>query len=629
MESFFTRYKNALVLMIVLLAQVVLLAMQVRRPAPNMPDGHNVRLWRFWVASVVTPPEKLAHEVGSGLRGIWSKYIYLRHLREENDNLRDENTRLRLEQAGLAEDAVEGQRLREMLEFRAQYIDKTLPAQVVGTSGTDQAHVIYIDKGTKDGIRPQMPVITPDGVVGKVKNVFPGTAQVLLISDQTSGAGVMLQTTRIRGVMKGNASGEPQIINISPDDRIKPGELVLTSGGDEVYPRGLPVGVVDRVVPDPETSYVNVVVKPNANLSRLEEVMVITGISDKMPFALEKDMMQSEVDALAEKQRASDILSEKLPSIRDEDSPESKLAAQGDSESASTASAGGSEGGPARPMRPPQPLHPDRYTPGAAPTAENLTPGAAPPGLHRDLSQDASAATPPRPAKSSTTSDSGATSANSAPTSSESAPVSRFPAKPHPATSTTAETNSAAPATSTSTASGTSTPKPAAGTPATTAGNGTVASHPLTRPATTSSSGIPLPLQPAYPTASRTQPAVGAGSSATTSGSSVGSTAAAAIPKPVTKPTIGVSPSTTAVASGATTSTGVARTASSTPTASHRISIPATTAADGILTPAGMGLIGTPRPKPAAPATTPATAPSAGTQSAPARQPAQTPPGGR
>src|SRR5271163_972749 len=382
MESFFIRYRNALVLMLVVLAQVVLLAMQVRRPAPGLPDGHNVRLWRYLVAGVVTPPERLAHNIGLSLRGVWSNYIYLRHLREQNQSLQAEIDRLRLEQASLAEDARAGQRLREMLDFRGRYIDKTVPAQVIGTAGTDQSQVIYIDKGSKDGLRVQMPVITPDGIIGKVKNVFPGTAQVLLISDQTSGTGVVLETTRIRGVMKGNASGQLQMINISPDERIQAGEPVVTSGGDQVYPPGMPVGVVDRVVADPETSYVNVVVKPNADLSRIEEVLVVTAFSDKMPFAQEKDIQQSEVDAEQLKQRAADVLSEKLPSVRDPNAPEKAPGSEDDSDAPTTADAGD----PARPMQPPPPIHPDRYTPGQAPPAGNLTPGAAPPGLHRETS---------------------------------------------------------------------------------------------------------------------------------------------------------------------------------------------------------------------------------------------------
>src|SRR5271170_5501595 len=115
MESLFGRYKNALVLMLVLLAQVVLLAMQVRRPAPGMPDGHNVRLWRYLVTSVITPPEQLAHNIGKSFRNVWSNYIYLHDLRQQNLSLKQENDRLRLEQASLAQDAQAGQRLRELL----------------------------------------------------------------------------------------------------------------------------------------------------------------------------------------------------------------------------------------------------------------------------------------------------------------------------------------------------------------------------------------------------------------------------------------------------------------------------------------------------------------------------------
>src|SRR5271163_43237 len=430
MESFFIRYRNALVLMLVVLAQVVLLAMQVRRPAPDLPDGHNVRLWRYVVASVVTPPERLAHNIGLSLRGVWSNYINLRHLREQNQNLQAQVDRLRLEQASLAEDARAGERLREMLDFRGRYIDTTAPAQVIGTSGTDQSKVIYIDRGSKDGLKPQMPVMTPDGVIGKVKDVFPHAAQVVLISDQTSGTGVVLETTRIRGVMKGNASGQPQMINISPDERIQPGEPVMTSGGDQVYPPGMPVGVVERVVPDPETSYVNVIIKPNSDLARLEEVLVVTAFSDKMPFAQEKDMAQSELDALAQKQRASDILSEKLPSVRDPNAPEKAPGSEDDSDAPTTADAGD----PARPMQPPPPIHPDRYTPGQAPPAENLTPGAAPPGLHRETSAATNGEASSAP-KSGTNAGSGASTAD---TERVVAPTSRFPQKVAPATAASA-----------------------------------------------------------------------------------------------------------------------------------------------------------------------------------------------
>ena len=154
----------------------------------------------------------------------------------------------RLEEDSMAEDARQGQRLQALLGFKEKYVYKTVAAQVIGTSGTEQSQVLLIDKGSKDGIKPDMPVITPDGIVGKTRDVFRHTSQVLEISDSTSGAGVILEKTRIRGVLRGDTWGQPEIVNVSPDERIQRGEPVLTSGGDAIYPRGLAVGTVDRTV---------------------------------------------------------------------------------------------------------------------------------------------------------------------------------------------------------------------------------------------------------------------------------------------------------------------------------------------------------------------------------------------
>ena len=123
---------------------------------------------------------------------------------------------------------------------------------------------------------------------------------MLVISDQTSGAGVLLESTRLRGVLRGNALGQPQIINMLPDERVKPGERVITSGGDQIYPRGLRVGVVDQVVPDTSNPpYIDIVIKPAANLGHLEELLVITEASDRMPPTAQQDLAQSAAEGAA------------------------------------------------------------------------------------------------------------------------------------------------------------------------------------------------------------------------------------------------------------------------------------------------------------------------------------------
>jgi rod shape-determining protein MreC len=368
MEPFFSRYRNLLVLVAVLLLQIIGLAVQVRRPMTmEGKDVRQVRLARYWAVSLVAPFERAFLYTGQGIRGTWNGYIGLRHVYQRNQELQAEMDRLRLEQSSLAEDARQGQRLQKLLGFKQQYIYQTVAAQVIGSSGTDQSRVLYLDKGAADGLRADMPVITPDGVVGKLRDVFPHTAQVLEINDQSSGLGIILEKTRLRGILRGSATGQPEIIDILPDERIQPGEPVITSGGDQVYPRGLPVGVVDRVVNDPErTPYVAVLVRPAANLSSLEEVLVITQIGNTLPATEAADIITSE-------QKAADILAQRLPgaNIAQPAAGANGVGPDGQPLKAADPNA------PPPPVQPSLPLHPDRFTPGATPPAADLVPGAS------------------------------------------------------------------------------------------------------------------------------------------------------------------------------------------------------------------------------------------------------------
>ncbi len=365
METFFERYKNIMVLSAVLLLQFLGLAIQVRTPAAQGSDGKGVRLLRYWIVAMMSPPERVMSHTGLGVRGFWGNYVDLRNAREENARLHEQLNQLRLEQAAILEDARQGQRLQALLGFHEKYISKTVPAQVIGTGGSDQSRILTIDKGSKDGLKRDQPVITPDGIVGKLVEVFPHTSQVLEINDQTSGAGVLLEQTRLRGVLRGNAYGQPQIIDVLPDERIKPGERVLTSGGDQIFPRGLAVGTVQKVVSDTEREpYTDIVIKPAANLQHLEEVLVVVDATDQLSPAAQRDLAKSEVTGAseAEMQRASDVLAEKLPGLRDPNAP-------ADAPDPKTASADD------RPLKPLTAAHVDRFSPGTLPPANQMVPG--------------------------------------------------------------------------------------------------------------------------------------------------------------------------------------------------------------------------------------------------------------
>jgi rod shape-determining protein MreC len=206
----------------------------------------------------------------------------------------------------LRQDADQARRLQALLEFRQKFVDKTVTAQVIATSGTEQSRVIIIDKGSRDGLKTDMAVITPDGIVGKVKDVFPLSSQVLMINDHDGGAGVILESSRLQGFVKGNSFGELQINYIMSDEKVEAGDHVITSGGDGIYPKGLSVGTVTSASPDRETDlFMSIKVKPAADLRRLEEVLVITKMTEETPA----------VASGSNSLRAADILSQRLPSI--------------------------------------------------------------------------------------------------------------------------------------------------------------------------------------------------------------------------------------------------------------------------------------------------------------------------
>lgn len=377
MDSFFSRYRNLVVLLVVLVAQMVGLAVQIRHNDSGQntfdpKDQSGVRLIRLWADAIVSPPEKAIYYVQSSAVGLWDNYINLRGVKKKNKQLEKTIGRLRLEQAELLEDARQGERLQALLGFKERYIYKTLPAQVYGTSGTMGSHVFYIDKGAADGLKRDMAVITPTGIVGKLQDVFAHSAQVLAINDQTSGAGVILIPTRIRGILQGNGSGQLEVVGIMADESIKPGEKVLTAGGDLVFPRGLPVGVVKKVVPDRERpGFVDVMVKSAAHLNRLDEVLVITSTKAHFSAREKKDMATSkaldgaQAAALGAKQKAAQITAEHLPTLLEPNVPANKQPLY-------------DSGPPTLPPQPPQPLHPDRFSPPAAAQSGNAGQAAGP-----------------------------------------------------------------------------------------------------------------------------------------------------------------------------------------------------------------------------------------------------------
>jgi rod shape-determining protein MreC len=161
-----------------------------------------------------------------------------------------------------------------------------------------------------------MAVITAEGVVGKILEVYPGTSLVLLINDQTSGVGAILEQSRVQGVVRGSPTGETIMERIMSDQAVPLGERVLTSGGDGIYSKGLPIGAVDKVFKKPSEIFWTIRVRPAAGLNRLEEVLVIT----------KKQETEVSPAESAKSVRAVDVLSSRLPGLPEKPKPDAAAA---------------------------------------------------------------------------------------------------------------------------------------------------------------------------------------------------------------------------------------------------------------------------------------------------------------
>jgi rod shape-determining protein MreC len=265
-----SRHKSLVLLAGVIVLQVLMLAVQIKRDSEG-------RLIRVWTVGAVSPFER-AGSYGLGwVRDTWRHYFALRNATKENEQVRRENDTLKLQISQLQGKAAEADRLAVLLNFRQSHADvPMIAARVIGVSAGAASLTIQLDRGERDGVRKNMGVITPDGVVGKVVEAYPKASQVLLLTDKESGVGAMLAGSRIQSPVGGQ--GEPLLIMkyVPNDDTVNLGERVITSGMDRIFPRDLPVGTVAEIMAG--NPFKQIRVKPAANLERLEEVLVLLSL---------------------------------------------------------------------------------------------------------------------------------------------------------------------------------------------------------------------------------------------------------------------------------------------------------------------------------------------------------------
>lgn len=262
-----SRHRSLVLLVGVVIVQVLLLAVQIKSDSQS-------RLIRVWSVSAASPVERSGAWGIGKVRDTWRHYFALSDAARENEQLRRENGELKLEVMQLQAKSAEADRLAALLNFkRSQSKVKMVTARVIASNPDANSAMIYIDQGAHDEIKKGMGVITPEGVVGKVIEVFRDTSQVMLITDRESGVGAMIENSRVQSPVSG--TGEPLLAMkfVGNDEEVSVGQRVVTSGMDRIFPKDLPVGVISSVKPGAERKQIRV--KPSANLEQLEEVIVL------------------------------------------------------------------------------------------------------------------------------------------------------------------------------------------------------------------------------------------------------------------------------------------------------------------------------------------------------------------
>lgn len=245
------------------------------------------------IVRLSTPIQWLASEAARGLSNIWGDYVYLVDVKEDNARLGSQNARLRERVRKLEELEEENRRLKRLLDLRTSVRTDVISAQVIGKDTNEFFRIarVTLDKDSRN-VALNLPVISPDGVVGTTLKVSGDTVDVRLVVDAGSGVDIVVQRTGARGFVRGTGDESKYLCSVEyvqRTDEIEVGDLLVTSGVGRRFPKGIPVGTVTQVVKRDFGIYQQVFATPAVDFSRLEEVLIVTTPPGEEPTQAQRD----------------------------------------------------------------------------------------------------------------------------------------------------------------------------------------------------------------------------------------------------------------------------------------------------------------------------------------------------
>ncbi|NKE70442.1 rod shape-determining protein MreC [Candidatus Manganitrophus noduliformans] len=221
------------------------------------------------------------HAVLEGISGVWYGYINLIHVQRENQQLREEIGRLRGENNLLEEEGALAERLQAILDYKQSAPFNLIVASVIGREPSHWYQTVIVNKGEAEGVKVDMGVITPEGVVGKVIKTGPRHAQVLLMTDRNSAVAAIVQRTRDEGIVQGIEEGAVRLKYLPHFSEVVVGDVLVTSGLEGSFAKGLKIGEIEKVEKREHELFLQVKVTPQINFSNLEEVLIITSTDER------------------------------------------------------------------------------------------------------------------------------------------------------------------------------------------------------------------------------------------------------------------------------------------------------------------------------------------------------------
>jgi rod shape-determining protein MreC len=262
--------RKYVLLVSVLLVSLLLLTVQTR--------GGGTGRAADVVAIAVTPVQSLLVKTHRAALSVWSTYIDWKSVRSENVVLRAESERLKLNALQVEEIREENGRLRRLLTLRERLPLAALAGEVIGRDAGGWVRALSVNRGRSDGITRQVPVIVPEGLVGRVVQVRPGTSVVQLLNDPASTVGAVVPRTRTAGLVEGDAAGGVRFKFMARDGaQVTRGDLVVTSGLGTLFPKGLPIGRVVSIEDKGSALFHFALLAPTVDFARVEEVLLLTG----------------------------------------------------------------------------------------------------------------------------------------------------------------------------------------------------------------------------------------------------------------------------------------------------------------------------------------------------------------